>query len=101
MMKTMRKTTTYHYTEVDVRQIIRDELKLTKEDITESITENLTQKITVFKDQIITLIDKVMGELQAIRQSNEIFTGRIYQHNDQLKNHETRITKLEQTSPPA
>lgn len=97
----MRKSTTYHYSEGDVRKIIRDELELAKTSITESVSENLTQKIATFKDQIVTLIDKVMGELETIRNELTLINGRVSQDTDQLENHEIRITKLEQTPTPA
>ncbi len=116
----MRKSTTFHYSEGDVKKIIKDEFKTAKKDIiqevtkhvTESVTRNVTdsvtknvsesisekfdQKITLFKNEIITLIDKIMGELKAIREEQTI----IVSYKDHIEDHETRIGKLEEVLEP-
>lgn len=113
----MRKSTTYHYSEGDVKQIIKDELKLAKKDIilqvslnvtenvtknvtknvTESISEKFDQKLAQFKNEIITLLDKVMGELKAIREEQTI----IVSYKEQIEDHETRIGKIEEVLEPS
>lgn len=54
------------------------------------------EEFTGFKDQTLTLLDKVMGELKAIREDHTITSG----YKDQLENHETRISKIEDILEP-
>jgi hypothetical protein len=113
----MRKSTTYYYAEGDVRQIIRDELKVAKKEIasevtkrvtddvtlnvtksvtrnvTENVTEVFVEKIKEFKNEIFDLLDKVMGELKAIREEQTVISS----YKDQIENHETRLGKVEET----
>lgn len=63
----MRKTTTYHYAEGDVRQIVRDELGKAKPSWIEDITRNITRSLGGKFDKVMALLDKVMGELKTIR----------------------------------
>ena len=109
----MRKSTTYHYAEGDVKKIIKDEFKharaewvdeITKrvtesvtERVTESVTDSFTQKITQFKSDILDGIDKVMGELVKIREEQEVSAGKLSEHSDILEDHETRLGKVEKT----
>ena len=90
----MRKTSIYHYSEGDVRKIIKEELKKAKSEW----LDEFIKKVAKFKDEVIISLDKVMGELKAIREEQVIITGRTSQHTDTLENHEARITKLEQAS---
>ena len=41
-------------------------------------------------------MSKIMGELQSLRNNDDILNDRTSDHTDQLENHEQRISKLEQ-----
>jgi DNA repair exonuclease SbcCD ATPase subunit len=43
-------------------------------------------------------MDEVMGELKAIREQQELITGRDSEVRETLEDHEERLTKLESTS---
>ncbi len=89
----MRKTTSYHYSEGDVKKIVKTEFEVTK---LEWLGE-FKSLVTKFKDEVMTGLDKVMGELKTIREEQEIITGKNSKHQETLENHETRIGKLEHT----
>lgn len=105
----MRKSTTYHYSKGDVRQYVKDELKTTNYKLdnvskrVESLSErvdslserfdSLSQKFDEFKNRIFDLLDKVMGELKAIREEQTIISG----YKDQIEDHDTRIGKIEES----
>jgi hypothetical protein len=76
----MRKTTVLHYNEADVRKIVHDELVKTKPAWTSEITEKVTEKITQFKDDVIAMLDKVMGELKAIREEQTLMSASTLRH---------------------
>ncbi len=59
--------------------------------------DDLKQKINLLpsKDEFFTAMDKLIGELQTIRDESIILNGRTSEHTDMLENHEERITKLE------
>lgn len=96
----MRKSTTYHYSEGDVKKIIQDELNIAKKEIISAVTQNVddsfTKKITQFKDDIFIMLDKVMGELKSLREEVGVITG----YKDQIEDHETRIEKIETILTP-
>ena len=48
------------------------------------------------KDQIITRLDKVIGELKTIRDEQTVMAGKQSEHTDSLEDHETRIGKIEE-----
>ncbi len=66
----MRKSTTHHYSD-----------KL----------DSLSEKFDEFKNKVYELLDKVMGELKAIREEQTVISG----YKDEIEDHETRINKLE------
>ena len=67
------------------------------DEIEKIIDEKLDDKLKNLptKAEFFDEISKVMGELQAIRNDNEILNGRTSNHTDELENHEKRITKVE------
>ena len=94
----MRKSTTYHYSEGDVRQFVKDEFKTTNKRI-DSLSEKIdthTNKFDRFKNKVYELLDKVLGELKTVREEQTLLVGKQTEHTDQFENHETRIGKLEQ-----
>ena len=50
------------------------------------------------REEFYAKTDEVMGELKTIREQQELITGRVSIHSDQLEDHETRLSKLEQPS---
>ena len=74
----------------------KDDLRAfaTKDDL-DNYQEKTENKITAFKDQILTAIDSVMGELKTIREESDAHAFSHSRTNDTLLDHETRITKLE------
>lgn len=43
------------------------------------------EEFNKFRDQVMTMFDKVMKELLAIREENAIFKGRIYDHEEKIE----------------
>lgn len=89
----MRRSTTVFYNEGDVRKIVRDELKLAKDDW----LDDFTGKVVKFKDDVLNGLDKVMGELKTIREEQTLMANRQAEHSDQLEDHESRIHRLEKS----
>ena len=69
-------------------EAIRELIKIT---IDEELEEKLNEKLKYFptKEDFFSKVDKIMGELQAIRESQTILTGKVYD------DHEPRIVKIE------
>lgn len=57
----------------------------------------IDDKARQYRDQVLTKLDGVMGELQNIREDNIIGSHQTAEMRDQVENHEKRIQKLEQT----
>ena len=88
----------------DVRKIVREEIentrpKWTKEYVTKDYLDEkldkVDEKLTKFKDDILTAVDGVMGELKDMREEQTIASAKLSEHSDTLENHETRLQKLE------
>lgn len=74
---------------------IKDLVKIT---IDEELEEKLNEKLKYFpsKEDFFEKMDEIMGELKAMRESQEILTHKVYE------DHEPRIKKIErrlQTQP--
>jgi hypothetical protein len=86
-------------TQTDITKLTK--ILITKEDLRKALApyatkEDLEKYLTVdefrqFKDDVLTGLDKVMGELKKIREEQ------IFMHNKVYQDHEKRITRLEQT----
>ncbi len=61
-------------------------------DLREGIIDHVDTKNRQYKNEIMTGLDKVMKELETMREEN---TVRDYQFSEKFNNHEQRITKLE------
>ncbi len=88
----MRKTSTVYYNEGDIHQIVKDELERAKF----AWLDEFTKVVAKFKDKVMTVLDKVMGELKTIREEQTLHQG---QHDTITKTFEgldKRIHKLEQ-----
>jgi uncharacterized membrane protein len=54
-------------------------------------------KARLYRDQILTKLDQVMGKLQNIREDNIVGTHQVRQLRKDVENHSKRLVKLEQT----
>ena len=70
---------------------LRAEIKLNTDEILVKVDENARK----YKDQILSKMDEVMGELQTIREDNIIGTHQTSELRRQTDDHEKRIKKLE------
>ncbi len=62
------------------------------------LEERLDQKFAKYRDEVMTMLDKIMGELITIRQDQEIFNARFIKNGQILDQHELRISTLEKTT---
>ena len=65
------------------------------------LENKIDEKLTKFKDTILTAIDPLLAELEQRREDREISSHQTEQIRDQLEDHEGRIKTLEQTAQPA
>ena len=82
----LRKALAPYATKQDLRKALAP--YATKEDLEKYLT---VDEFRQFKDDVLTGLDKVMGELKKIREEQ------IFMHNKVYQDHEKRITRLEQT----
>ena len=59
------------------------------------IVEKIDKKITKFSDLILTTVDPLLKELETRQEEREIGANNDFETKQALKNHETRIKKLE------
>lgn len=79
-------------TEIQLRKIVREEVRNELSTAKVDLVESLTEIATNFKSAILEAVDKVMGELKKSREEQQT---QAYQ----LSNHSDRIEKLEQILP--
>lgn len=86
------------------RKVLREELRsyVTKThfDIRlgtefDSFERKIEDKLVKFRDQILNSIDKVMGQLELMREENIIGTHQTRKLREQVDNHERRLARLE------
>jgi len=63
----------------------------TKDDVREIVEE----KVSKFKDEILTGQDKIIGELKTIREEQAAFTGGQKRQDDKLEEHDKRLEQVE------
>lgn len=73
---------------------LRVEIGLVKIDFQEAF-ENHDEKNREYRDQVLTGLDKVMKELEAIREDSVVGTHQTREIRVDVDNHEKRIAKLE------
>jgi len=66
--------------------------KLAAKDDVEEIVE---EKVSKFKDEILTGQDKIIGELKTIRQEQAAFTGGQKRQDKKLEEHDKRLEQVE------
>jgi len=64
----------------------------------EGIIDQVNFKNRQYKDEIMTGLDKVVKELETIREDSIVGTHQIRELRVDVDNHEKRISKLEQTA---
>lgn len=88
----------------EVRGIVREELERTKPHWAIGMEDDLNNKIdglathieiAKFKDEILTAIDEVLGEVKNMRGEQTLISHKLSEHSDTLENHEGRISGLE------
>jgi len=78
-------------TEGKVREIVHEEINRTKPLWADEMEYRYDEKLTKFKDGVMNGLDKVMGELQKIREETTVVSS----YKDRIEDHEERITKIE------
>ncbi len=74
---------------------------ITRIDLSEALDEafkDYDSKNRTYRDEILTGLDKVMKELETMREENTVGTFQIRELRDEVDNHEIRIKKLESPS---
>lgn len=85
----MKKTSSV-LTEEKARKIFREEFNIVKQELVDK--ETFFEKVTKFKDDIMTMLDKVMKELKDFREEQTVISS----YKEQIEDHETRIGKVEE-----
>lgn len=67
----------------------------------DDLKKEIDEKAQGYRDQILTKLDGVMGELQTIREDNVIGTHQTSQLREEVDNHEKRIRNLEKVQQTA
>lgn len=62
---------------------------------TKADIKDLREELTTFRDEIMTGIDGVMKELEAMREDSTIGTYQTRELREEVDDHEKRIAKLE------
>ena len=67
-------------------------LKIFKDELKEEIVE----ESKIYKDQVFTKLDQIIGQLDNLRVDNEVGANQTSELWDKAENHEKRIASLEQ-----
>ena len=78
-----------------VEEKLRFEIKTSADEILVKVDENAKK----YRDQILTKLDGVMGELQTMREENTVGTYQISGLRERVDNHDRRIASLEKIQP--
>ncbi len=63
------------------------------------VVKGIDEKAQGYRDEILTKMDGVMGELQAMREENSVGTYQTSQLREEVDGHEKRIKTLEKLQP--
>ena len=69
---------------------------VTKKDLKDALGE-YDSKAKSYRDQILTVLDKVMKELEEMREDSSLGVYQTRQLREEIDDHEKRIAKLETT----
>ena len=67
----------------------------------QELKNNVDENARKYRDQILTRLDEVMGELQTMRDEDTIGTHQIRELRKDVDAHEKKIKALQQTTPAA
>lgn len=62
--------------------------------------ESLDENARKYRDEILTKLDSVMGELKTMREETTIGAHQVFELREQVDNHEERISHLEESKLP-
>jgi len=62
----------------------------------ENLKDKLEDKMTLLRDDVATMKDEIITELKTMREEQEVHQGAHDRQQENLDNHEQRITLLEQ-----
>jgi BMFP domain-containing protein YqiC len=65
----------------------------------ENLKQDIDEKARGYRDDVLTKLDGVMGELQTIREENTVGTYQMSELRRRVDNHDKRIASLEKTQP--
>lgn len=64
----------------------------------ENELKDFKKEFMKFKDQVLKTLDWLVGAFKKFDEEHAVLTGKYSQVNDQISNHEVRITTLEKSS---
>ena len=73
--------------------LTQNDIKIIREIVKKEIDEKT--RFIPTKEEFFSAMDKLMGELQSMREAFDLLTGRQSDMTDTLEDHEERIKKLE------
>lgn len=96
----MRRTTLIRYDDVDVRKIVREEvrkeLKNAMPGWARKIIEETTKAMAKYKDEVMTKLDAFVGDIKAKREEQTLHQNQHDEIIETLEKYEKRMHKLEQ-----
>lgn len=87
-----------------VEHSLRVEIKLSSLNLEQRLEErirNSDEKSKKYRDDILTGLDRVYGELESIRENRDLAAGQTREVRNGLEDHEQRIARLESTRQAA
>jgi gas vesicle protein len=87
----MRRTSIISYDHVDVQKIVKNELEKAKF----TWLDEFTKIVAGFKDEVMTKLDKFVGEIQSQREEQTLHQNQHDTLKDTLKGYDIRLKKLE------
>ncbi|MEK7159913.1 MAG: hypothetical protein AAB702_00330 [Patescibacteria group bacterium] len=76
------------------KSFLKAELKVALNDFRHGLLKELNEKSKKYRDDILTKLDEVVGELQTMREENTIGVHQTRELREEVDDHEKRITKL-------
>jgi len=94
MRKTQNKKVNGNVFKTIVRSVVKEELEKTEQRLEQHLTRNLSQVIdekfeenyTKYRDDVVTKIDKAIGEMKKYNEELAVHSGQHVEINDRLDN---------------
>ncbi|MCX8009042.1 MAG: hypothetical protein N3A54_05080 [Patescibacteria group bacterium] len=67
-----------------------------EEKLEQKLEEKLEEKLRALRNEIFERIDAFLGLYKRVDEEQTLLYGRVSEHSDQLEDHETRISALEE-----